>query len=915
MPVANKKFIKDKRLLYSGIAMFTFSSFLLFGQGTANADQNTSNNNQSENTTAVASDATSNSTAVLSADSAQNVVASAVNASTQIVSASAVTSSTSVAENTSAAAASDSVVASQVASATTSTIASTSSSVSAVASSSAQSVSSANVIELVNPTDDEITQAKSAAVVAYAATGQVQTIKMVASSSSTTTSAFLASIKAGAIQGWVQYGVLPSVTAAQAILESASGTSGLATKGNNLFGIKGSYNGQSITMKTSEWGGSGYYTTNAAFRKYDNYSESVVDHGRFLYVNSRYSNIIHNRNYVSVANNLRADGYATDPSYPSKIINLIQAYGLTSWDAEAFALTDKVNTGNLENVSISGNTLNLSGWHVATDAAGKGNEYIILLDAANGKEISRYKVTPSNRADVQKVYSSVSTSLKSGFNVDIPYSSALAGKKITVISRYTASNDGNSNYVDYSFSVNLSINAGYLDTFNVLSDGNMHVSGWNANDMSINKQYHYIIIYDSTTKKEITRVRVNNTARSDVAAAQKSVYGAANSGFSIVVPFTSKMVGDYIQIVSRYSDSANGEGNHTDFWFGTKTFNENIGSLDNFKVSGTQLVVNGWHAADSTVNKPYHYVIVYDATKNKEIERVLVDSTLRSDVVSAHGNVYGSKNSGFSINVAFTNAMVGDKIQIVSRYTDNKGNNTDYWFNAQTFNQNMASLDNFEIVGNQLVISGWHAADSTVNKDTHYIIIYDATTNKEITRVLSSSTIRNDVAKVNGDVYNAAKSGFSINIPLTKAMIGDKIQVVSRYTNSNGQNTDYWFGAQTFDANIGSIDSVKRISSTVTVNGWHASDMTIGKPYHFVIIWDSTTGKELGRYRVTNTQQRLDVQQKYSDVYNSLNSGFKVTIPNLVIPNGDKIQVISRYSSANNGQSNYVDYWSPVFKF
>ena len=78
---------------------------------------------------------------------------------------------------------------------------------------------------------------------------------------------FLLSIHDAALDGWRQFGVLPSVTAAQAILESAWGQSALATQGHNLFGIKGSYNGQSITMRTAEYGNGGYYYINDAFRK------------------------------------------------------------------------------------------------------------------------------------------------------------------------------------------------------------------------------------------------------------------------------------------------------------------------------------------------------------------------------------------------------------------------------------------------------------------------------------------------------------------------------------------------------------------------------------------------------------------------------------------------------------------------
>ena len=162
---------------------------------------------------------------------------------------------------------------------------------------------------------------------------------------------FIESVAPGAIEGWRQYGVLPSVTVAQAILESGWGGSGLSTQAHNLFGIKGSYNGKSVTMRTREvYGGRSVYI-NDSFRAYPNNSESVKDHGNFLYSNSRYHNLLGDKNYVSVANKLHADGYATDPNYASALINLVQTYGLNRLDTIAFSgaqpvITNKDNSGS-----------------------------------------------------------------------------------------------------------------------------------------------------------------------------------------------------------------------------------------------------------------------------------------------------------------------------------------------------------------------------------------------------------------------------------------------------------------------------------------------------------------------------------------------------------------------------------------
>lgn len=175
---------------------------------------------------------------------------------------------------------------------------------------------------------------------------------------------FIESVAQGAINGWTKYGVLPSVTVAQAILESGWGQSALSTQAHNLFGIKGSYNGQYVTMQTREvYNGQSYYIYDN-FRKYANNSESVEDHGNFLYSNSRYANLLGDQSYTSVARKLQADGYATDPSYASSLIKLVEMYNLTQLDNIAFSGKQPViNNKNDYNYSNSGNTDSSNGYY------------------------------------------------------------------------------------------------------------------------------------------------------------------------------------------------------------------------------------------------------------------------------------------------------------------------------------------------------------------------------------------------------------------------------------------------------------------------------------------------------------------------------------------------------------------------
>lgn len=196
-----------------------------------------------------------------------------------------------------------------------------------------------------------------------------------------TQSEFLAAIKSGAIAGWKNYQVLPSVSAAQAILESGWGSSGLSVEANNLFGIKGSYNGQSVTYPTKEYINGEYVTVNAEFRKYPNWAASIEDHGRFLSENSRYSNLLGVKDAATVANLLHQDGYATEPDYASLLMELVNEYNLTEWDQEAFAggtTTTPPTSGSISTIQTWLNTTYSSGLEVDNIAGAATKKAIVI---------------------------------------------------------------------------------------------------------------------------------------------------------------------------------------------------------------------------------------------------------------------------------------------------------------------------------------------------------------------------------------------------------------------------------------------------------------------------------------------------------------------------------------------------------
>ena len=278
----------------------------------------------SESTSATSS---SSSTASSSSSATSASSSSVATAATSVTSATSATSATSV-SSTSADSSASAATSSDDASSSASAADANSGVSSASAATSATSASSTTVVRAV----------VAVATSASASSSSVD-LSTLTFSNNASQQAFIESVAEGAIEGWNEYGVLPSITVAQAILESGWGSSTLSTQAHNLFGIKGSYNGNYVTMSTREVINGQSVYVNAAFRAYANNSESVEDHGNFLYSNSRYSNLLGDTSYTDVAQKLSQDGYATDPYYSSSLISLVKTYDLTQLDSIAIANT------------------------------------------------------------------------------------------------------------------------------------------------------------------------------------------------------------------------------------------------------------------------------------------------------------------------------------------------------------------------------------------------------------------------------------------------------------------------------------------------------------------------------------------------------------------------------------------------
>ena len=183
--------------------------------------------------------------------------------------------------------------------------------------------------------------------------------------------------------------ILPSVCIAQAALES-----GWDLEARTLFGIKGS----GFTATTSEYYNGNYVQIQDSFRSYSNAAGAVVGYYDFLRDTRRYCNALNNYDYKDAVDKLihTTDGapYATDPNYISKIISIIEQYGLTEWDSRPATGGNKL-VEELANEVIAGQWGNGADRKAALENA--GYDYAAVQNRVNEKLSA--SITPAKSVD------------------------------------------------------------------------------------------------------------------------------------------------------------------------------------------------------------------------------------------------------------------------------------------------------------------------------------------------------------------------------------------------------------------------------------------------------------------------------------------------------------------------------------
>lgn len=165
-------------------------------------------------------------------------------------------------------------------------------------------------------------------------------ISGISAGASDITLGYIEEFKDIAISEMQRVGIPASIKLAQAIVESASGTSTLARQSNNHFGIKCGNNWKGETVYRHDDDYQNGLLIRSCFRSYDDPKESFYAHSEFLAnpYSRRYKPLFELEiyDYKAWANGLKKAGYATDKSYPQKLINIIEKYELYKYDDPYF---------------------------------------------------------------------------------------------------------------------------------------------------------------------------------------------------------------------------------------------------------------------------------------------------------------------------------------------------------------------------------------------------------------------------------------------------------------------------------------------------------------------------------------------------------------------------------------------------
>ncbi|ROX82025.1 LysM peptidoglycan-binding domain-containing protein [Enterococcus durans] len=227
-----------------------------------------------------------------------------------------------------------------------------------------------------------------------------------------------------------------SVMIAQAVVESGWGSSALSQAPyHNLFGIKGSYQGQTVYMDTLEYLNNQWVTKKEPFRQYPSFAESFSDNA-YVLRNTSFGNGYYyagtwksNTKSYTDATAYLTGRYATDPSYAGKLNNIILTYGLTKYDTPASGNagggattggnTNTGNTGSNANTGSTGTTSTTYTVKSGDSVWGISNSFgISMLQLIEWNNIKNNFIYPGQKLTIKGGQTTGSSTNNSGNNTN-----------------------------------------------------------------------------------------------------------------------------------------------------------------------------------------------------------------------------------------------------------------------------------------------------------------------------------------------------------------------------------------------------------------------------------------------------------------------------------------------------------------
>lgn len=285
-----------------------------------------------------------------------------------------------------------------------------------------------------------------------------------------------------------------------------------------------------------------------------------------------------------------------------------------------FSPVDKVNRGSLDSFDLSSGQLVVSGWHANDASVYQPFHYLILVDTTTGQQVTSAQVPAIESKDVATAFPGMLTTARARFSYNFGHLDLQASHSYSLVSRYSISGQGNGDdgntgdYNDYWYSLgSLNKSAGNIEG-HLVSDGQITVTGWLVSDSRISEPIPYILVL--CNGNEISRQKINLTNRPDVAMSYPQIFQSLRSGFNTTIQLPTNITGGDLRFVLRFSDSEDGEGNHTDIWM--NNIKDGLARSHNFKIIDGVL-----ERTDDSGN-----IINIGEPSNLQISRINIDGNL-----------------------------------------------------------------------------------------------------------------------------------------------------------------------------------------------------------------------------------------------------------------------------------------------